>query len=72
MSTPPTVHHRESTRTARTLARALTALLTAALVAGAVHLAELELLTAAMLTAVAGISVDVRQTAGLARVRVRP
>ncbi|WP_147050397.1 hypothetical protein [Kocuria flava] len=72
MSTSPTGRHHESTPTARTALRALTALVTAALVAGAVHFAELELLTAAMLVAVAGIAVDVRLTARLARVRVRP
>ncbi|MFF0944174.1 hypothetical protein ACFYE2_08095 [Kocuria sp. CPCC 205300] len=46
------------------------ALLTAALFAAAIHFREIEFITAALLSGVAGITVDVRQTAKLARVPV--
>lgn len=48
------------------------AFLTAALFAAAMFFGEIEFITAALLAGVAGIAVDVRQTAKLARVRPRP
>lgn len=46
------------------------AVLTAAMFAAAIHFGEIEFVTAALLTGVAGIAVDVRQTAKPARARV--
>ena len=62
-----------STRTAAATTRAITraslAGLSAALFAAAMLVGEIELITAALLTGVAGIAVDVRQTDHLSRVR---
>lgn len=61
---------RAAAATTRTITRTSLAVLTAALFAAAIYLGELEFITAALLSGVAGIAVDVRQTAKLARVRV--
>lgn len=58
------------TTTTRTITRTSFALLTAALFAAAIYFSEIEFVTAALLSGVAGIAMDVRQTARLARVRV--
>lgn len=66
----------QSARAAVAMTRAITctssALLTAALFAAAVCFGELEFITAALLSGVAGIAVDERRTAQLAQARVRP
>lgn len=61
---------RSTTSTTRALTRTSLAVLTAVLFAAAIFFGEIEYITAALLTGVAGIAVDVRQTAQLARVRV--
>lgn len=65
----------QSTRVAAATTRAITrmslAVLTAAMFAAAIHFGEIEFVTAALLTGVAGIAVDVRQTAKPARARVK-
>lgn len=63
--------HRTTTSTTRTITRAGLAALTAVLFAAAVYFSEIEFITAALLAGVAGIAVDVRQTAKLARIRGR-
>ena len=57
--------------TTRMITRTIFAMLTAALFAAAIYSSEIEFITAPLLTGVAGIAVDVRQTARLARVQVR-
>lgn len=61
---------RAAPATTRTIRRMSLALLTAALFAAAICFREIEFITAALLSGVAGITVDVRQTAKLARVPV--
>ncbi|MCM3688308.1 hypothetical protein [Kocuria rosea] len=58
-----------TTTRARTIMRCVFAVLVAALLATAVVMAETEFLTAAMLAAVAGVGVDVRQTQAIAAAR---
>lgn len=63
----------QSTRaaiTTRTITRTILAALAAVLFAAAIFFGEIEFVTAALLAGVAGIAVDLRQTAQLARVRV--
>ncbi|MGX5359345.1 hypothetical protein [Kocuria sp. KH4] len=72
MSTPTTRSPYEKATAARTTTRAGLALLTTVLFCAAVYFAEIEFITAALLTGVAGIAVDLRQTEQLARVRATP
>lgn len=61
---------RAAAATTRAIARTSLALLTAALFTAAIYFGEIEFVTAALLSGVAGIAVNVRQTERLARVRV--
>ena len=64
----PNQRARAATRQ-RTITRASLAALTAVLFAAAIFIGEIEFITAALLTGVAGIAVDLRQTKKLARVQ---
>ncbi|KLU09151.1 hypothetical protein [Kocuria sp. SM24M-10] len=71
MSTPTTRSPYERAAAARTATRAGLAVLTAVLFCAAVYFAEIEFITAALLTGVAGVAVDLRQTEKLARARAK-
>lgn len=60
---------RAAAATTRAMTRMSLAALTAALFAASIYFGEIEFITAALLSGVAGVAVDVRQTAKLARVR---
>lgn len=59
---------RAAAATTRAITRASLAVLTAVLFAAAHYFGEIEFITAALLAGVAGIAVDLRQTAQLVRV----
>lgn len=63
---------RAAAATTRAMTRMSLAALTAALFAASIHFGEIEFITAALLSGVAGVAVDVRQTTKLARVRAEP
>lgn len=70
MSSTPAPHAAtRAAATTRTITRAGLAVLTAALFAAAIYFGETEFITAALLAAVAGIGVDVRQTQAIAATR---
>ena len=72
MSTRAPHPQASTTSTTRAITRTMLAALTAVLFAAAVYFGDIEFVTAALLAGVAGIAVDLRQTARLARIRVRP
>lgn len=71
MSTPATDQRARALARQRRITRTGLAVLTAVLFVAAIYFRELEFITAALLTGVAGVALDVRQTMKLARVRVR-
>ncbi|MEX5256667.1 hypothetical protein [Kocuria arenosa] len=62
---------RPTSPTTRTITRTSFALLTAAMIAAAIYFNEIEFITAALLSGVAGIAMDVRHTTKLVRVRAK-
>jgi hypothetical protein len=71
MSTPAPDHRARVVARQRTITRASLTVLTAVLFVAVIYFRELEFITAALLTGVAGVAIDVRQTKKLACVRRR-
>lgn len=72
MSTPAADQRARAVARQRRITRVGLAVLTTVLFVAAIYFRELEFITAALLTGVAGVALDVRQTKKLARTRARP